>query len=245
MKLAVVSLILALLATASLLAQQDEQFAGANRDYAGGNFKQAAAGYEELVRQGNFNAPLFYNLGNAWFRLHDYGKAILNYERALALEPGHPEAQTNLGIAREEAHALELPATWLDRIRASATPNELTLAACVLFWIGLFILASLVGEKGRRRGRAVLGTLILLAAAGLAVIIALSERGTHGSSFAIVTANEARARLATADTAANVLTLPSGSELQIEQKRGDWAYALLPNGPRGWIPLNQIEAVRL
>ena len=61
-----------------------------------------------------------------------------------------------------------------------------------------------------------------------------------------MTADETRqARLATADTAANVLTLPAGSELMIEQKRGEWAYAFLPNGTRGWVPLNQIDPVRL
>jgi len=51
---------------------------------------------------------LFYDLGNAYFRTGDFGHAILNYERALALERHHPEATANLQIARDEAHALEL-----------------------------------------------------------------------------------------------------------------------------------------
>ena len=237
------ALLLLIAMAGGVVAQQEDRFAVANRDYDSGNFKQAVAGYEELVGAQKWNAPLFYNLGNSYFRLHEYGKAILNYERALALEPNHPEARTNLGIAREEAHALELPPNRVDQITRLATPNEYTIAGIILFWIAAFLFAFSVG--GGRRGRVALGILSLLIAAVLGALAILSERGPDGASLAIVTAGETQARLATADTAANVLTLPAGSELKIEQKRGDWAYAFLPNGTRGWVPLSQIESVRL
>ena len=75
----------------------------ANQEYAAGDFKAAIQGYEELVRSGQDTPNLFYNLGNAYFRQKDFGRAILNYERALALEPHPPEADANLRIARDEA----------------------------------------------------------------------------------------------------------------------------------------------
>ena len=67
-------------------AQSDAEFAKANQEYAQGHFKEAIAGYEALVRAGQWNANLFYDLGNAYFRTRDFGRAILNYERALALD---------------------------------------------------------------------------------------------------------------------------------------------------------------
>src|SRR6266436_6055232 len=91
---------------ASAFAQTD--FGKANQEYAQGHFKEAIAGYETLVRSGSLSANLFYNLGNAYFRTGDFGRAILNYERALALERHHPEAAANLQIARDEARALEI-----------------------------------------------------------------------------------------------------------------------------------------
>src|SRR5947209_17328434 len=102
------------LATASaVLAQPAAQFAKANQEFSAGNFKAAATDYEELVRAGQDSPNLFYNLGNAYFRQKDFGRAILNYERALALDPRHPEAQANVRIARDEARALELtPRQW-------------------------------------------------------------------------------------------------------------------------------------
>ncbi len=78
---------------ASAFGQTD--FGKANQEYAQGHFKEAIAGYETLVRSGPLSANLFYDLGNAYFRTGDFGRAILNYKRALALEPHHPEAAAN------------------------------------------------------------------------------------------------------------------------------------------------------
>src|SRR4029434_9754954 len=79
--------------------RSDTEFTKANQEYAKGNFKEAIASYEALVRADQWNANLFYDLGNAYFRTRDFGRAILNYERALALDRHHPEATANLQIA--------------------------------------------------------------------------------------------------------------------------------------------------
>jgi tetratricopeptide (TPR) repeat protein len=182
-------------------AQPAAQFAKANQEYAAGDFKAAIADYEEVLRSGQDAPNLFYNLGNAYFRQKNFGRAILNYERALALDPRHPEAQANLRIARDEARALEL-----------------ILALSIL---SLSILAIAV-------------------AAGYQL-----ASGKNGDRLAVVIAENAEARLATADTAGRVLTLPAGSEIHILSRRGDWIYAALPNNLRGWMPANSAEQVRM
>src|SRR5262244_1508037 len=88
--------------------QTDTNFAKANQEYAQGHFKEAISGYEALVSAGQWSANLFYDLGNAYFKTNDFGRAILNYERALALGRHHPEATPILQIGRDEARALEL-----------------------------------------------------------------------------------------------------------------------------------------
>src|SRR5262245_52421200 len=72
-------------------AVEDPAFVKANQDYSEGRFQEATDGYQKLIKSGLWGANLFYNLGNAWFRLGDFGEAILNYERAVALDPHHPE----------------------------------------------------------------------------------------------------------------------------------------------------------
>ena len=69
--------------------------------------------------------------------------------------------------------------------------------------------------------------------------------GTRGQGVAVVVADNAEARVATADSAKSVLALPPGSEVVILQERGDWSYAALPNDQRGWISTKAVEKVRL
>src|SRR5206468_6593557 len=68
--------------------------------------------------------------------------------------------------------------------------------------------------------------------------------GKNGRGLAIVTGENVEARLATADNANRVLTLPAGSEIQIVSQRGNWIYAALPSNLHGWMPANSAEKVR-
>jgi tetratricopeptide (TPR) repeat protein len=240
-----VNLIIAFgLATISTLpAQNNAQFAKANQEFAAGNFKAATAEYEELARAGDDSPNLFYNLGNAYFRQKDFGRAILNYDRALTLDPRHAEAQANLRVARDEARALELSPRQWDRWLGLATVNQYAITATIAFWIGAFALASFIFN--RRRAALALSIFGMSICALAAIAVYEFERGKNGFGLAVVTAANVDARLATADTANRVLTLPAGSEIQILSRRGDWIYAALPNNLRGWMSANSAEQVRM
>ncbi len=230
---------------ASTLADSEAPFARANQEFSGGRFKEAIVSYEAIVRSGDWTAALFYNLGNAYFRTRDFGRAILNYERALALEPNHPEVQANLRIARDEARALELLPAWPEQFLRFATLNQYTIGVAVLFWTSAILIAAFVLSRRRRRSVMALSICSLVSAALLFYVIMAVEDGRKGRSVAIVTGVDVQARLATAETAASVLALPAGSEIKVERQRGDWVYATLPNNLRGWIPATGVEFVRL
>ena len=233
------------LSISSLSAQADPDFAKANRDFAQGHFKEAISGYEALIRDGQWTANVFYDLGNAYFRAGDFGRAILNYERALALAQHHPEATANLQIARDEAHALELQPSWPERYLQFATVNQYSVTAAVAFWVAAFCLAALIFTPRRSAASISLLLVMLLVFAGAIFAIWQVERGSKGNALAIVTGKDVQARLATADTANAVLALPPGSEVKILSTRGDWTYVALPNNLRGWIPAKNAERVRL
>jgi tetratricopeptide (TPR) repeat protein len=230
---------------ASVQAAEDSTFATANQAYSDGHFQQAVDGYQSLVNSGRWSANLFYDLGNAWFRLGDFGKAILNYERALALDPRHPEAMANLRIARDEARALELRKDWIERYAAMGTPTHYSIVAAVALWSVLFAVTWLFFSR-RHPAR----QMVFIACA--AVVCAISifalytlENGAQGRALAIVTGIDIEARLATADNASSILALPAGSEITVLSERGEWIYAALPNDQRGWIPAKAVERVRL
>ena len=87
-----------LLALCALTFAQSE-FDAANAAYAEGRYEQAATIYQSLIDE-QPDATLYYNLGNARFKQGELAQAILNYERALRLQPNHKDAQYNLAFAQ-------------------------------------------------------------------------------------------------------------------------------------------------
>jgi tetratricopeptide (TPR) repeat protein len=228
----------------SVRGDQNSAFAKANQDYSEGHFQEAVDGYENLAKSGQRSANLFYDLGNAWFRLGNFGEAILNYERALALDPHHPEAAANLLLARDEARALELKRNGLDRYIGAGTSTQYSIAASIAFWFVLFGTTHLFFLRRRSAALVSLTSFSIIVFAGTTFALYWLETGSNGSSLAIVTGRNIEGRLATADNASSVLALPPGSEIKILNERGDWIYAALPNDLRGWIPAKSVQRVR-
>src|SRR5205807_50501 len=134
MKIAIALFTFVLSVTNASAAPDDAGFEKANSEYAAGNFKEAISDYNTLVQSGELSANLFYNLGNAYYRTADYGRAILNYERALRIDRQHPEAQANLRIARDESRGLELTPSLFDRYLGVAGSRGFIVAAAACFW---------------------------------------------------------------------------------------------------------------
>lgn len=224
-----------------VLADATADFQSANDAYAEGRFDEARMTYEKLVEAGDYSANLFYNLGNAWYRLKDPGEAVLNYRRALALEPGHSRASANLALVQEAAGA-RVPARpgWA-RYYPQLGLNAWTWIAVGAAWIFLFAVAAHFSRLSRsqwRHSAAALGLIALLACVPI-----LLEEMKQESAAVVIRSTTARS----APTAAgnNALALPVGSIVRWRATRGEWAYAETPDARRLWIPAADIRAVRL
>jgi tetratricopeptide (TPR) repeat protein len=247
MRAAILTVLLAICLATTLRAadEADTTFARANADYTAGKYTSAIEGYESLVKNGHWNASVFYDLGNAYFRKNDLGRAILNYERALALDPAQPEARANLQLVRDRARALELRTGWAEQHLDFLTRDQYTWLAAIAFWGAVAIGMGLNFSK--RRPVVWTFTLVLLGAiaAGAAAAAYQLENGSAGRNLAIVVDKDVSARLAATESVGTVLILPPGSEIKILSTRGSWDYAALPNDQLGWIPHGSAERVRL
>ncbi|MEP7078175.1 MAG: tetratricopeptide repeat protein [Chthoniobacterales bacterium] len=222
------------------------EFSKGNAAYAEEHFAEAIQNYERAVSARTWSPALFYNLGNAYFRAGDAGHAILNYRRALVLDPHHPEAEANLRVARDRARALDLRPDALESYAAWASADTYAIIGALAFWMVAFLLVNTF----RRQRRATTVRMSVLTAGVLILVASLSalylfKTGRSGRALGIVTGHEVQARVATAENASSVLPLPPGSEVKVLSRRGDWLYALLPNDSRGWIPSRAVELVRL
>ncbi len=215
-----------------------DDFAQANQAYAAGNFDAAQAGYKRALKEGD-HANVWFNRGNALFRLDRLGEAALAYERALLAQPNHPEAAANLKFVRNKANGKVAEDPWMEK---ALRYIEQPLASWLLIgeaWLGIALIGvALAGYK--RRAALVFG--ILLTVLGAGGIAALQYARGEFEKIA-VTLKGVDARTEPADRAGLAEALGASSRVQIVSDQGDWTYCILPGGGRGWVPSNTIERI--
>jgi tetratricopeptide (TPR) repeat protein len=217
------------------------QFDAANRLYEAQKYADAKQAYDALVKSGPLSANLFYNRGNAEWKLGDGGRAIADYERALELQPSHPEARANLEYARNATGARMATPVWWQQALGALNASAAAILLSVCGWVALFCVAiALLRREGR------MGPVVTLA-------ISLLVGGYAGGCLweanavatrAVVIARTTDAREAPTDVAPMADTLPAGTEVLAPEERGQWTYCTLPSGARAWVPTDALERVR-
>lgn len=224
-------------------------FGDANKAYSTGNFDLAVRGYEEQLAQGTVHEDLYYNLGNAYFRLGRLGPAIYNYERALLLAPGMPDAAYNLEVARaavaekvrDRMAGAEQDPRWIRMVKAF-TISELTLwllGLNLLFFSLLLVLRFL--DSGFRRSvltvlTAFVGLGLLLFATLFAGNIYARERIETG----VILPDQIVMREGQGVQTAERGLLHAGLRVRVLETRGEWMRIRLSNGVEGWIKGEQV-----
>ena len=70
--------------------------------YQNGKFEDAAKSLEGILKQNKESAAVYYNLGNAYYKLNQKGRAVWAYERALRLDPRDSDIRANLDLMKKQ-----------------------------------------------------------------------------------------------------------------------------------------------
>lgn len=81
-------------------AQNEAVFNRATDAYNNGDYQKAIDYYSDILDNGEHSAELYFNLGNAFYKLNEIAPSIYNYEKALLLAPNDEEIQNNLSYAK-------------------------------------------------------------------------------------------------------------------------------------------------
>ena len=221
-------------------------FDHSNQQFKAGDFAGAAAGYEKVLATEGPRAAVYYNLGNSYQSLKQYGPAILAYERARLLTPRDPDLLANLALARKAATAFEEagPHPRLDAALNFLSRNEWSwlVAGAALFLGGLAIVCGAV--KLPRRGRTF--AMISASLAGLAIAAgatALRLRRAE-TSRGIVLSDHATVRLSPFENAEALGTPGPGRIVRLGAKSGAFHYAEVPaTNLHGWLAAKDVAAI--
>jgi len=228
----------------------DDLFAAGNAAYEEERYDDAVAAYQKILGFGVGDPRVLYNLGNAWFRLGRLGPAILNYERALRLDPADREARDNLelsrGLIRDRVGEPELQypiRVVKDTLEAVPAPSIAWLFLAFLWATAAAAGAiPLAGSWIRRRLLAyvvvALGLLALTAGA------ALLYRGRQdAASIAIILEDRVDVRSGPGEENTILFTVHEGTRVDLRNSLERWVQVSLPNGLSGWVPTAALEKV--
>ncbi len=243
-----------LLVLAAAPAQtQSAFFDEGNRLYQAGDFEGALDRYRRILDEGLESGELYYNIGNAHFRLGELAPAILNYERARRLMPGDDDLLANLALARSMTadDITPRPQFWLFRIVdwwVGLLPRAGLIWLVALAWLTTVAGAAIVVLRPAPRFAA--GTRrIALAAAALTLVFGVNlvvrELELGAPDEAVVMAAEAQVQSAPSDDPAlHVFAVHAGTKVVVDRRADDWVEIVLEDGAVGWMRAAQLELVR-
>ncbi|MDP4624431.1 MAG: BatD family protein [Akkermansiaceae bacterium] len=213
--------------------------------------------YQYLIDQQGVETPaLHLNLGNAHFLAGDHGRAVLHYQRALALDPLNADATHNLRYLRTLTID-ELPPTRRQQVVHALTfwHRSPFLLRAILFGLAnaaLWLLLARIllgnnGKKGKRKSITLIKAIAATAALTLILFASLlTDIFRWGNPVdAVVTAREVIARQGDGLIYDNAFSSPlhPGTEFKILQTRNHYHQARLLNGETCWIPVEAVETV--
>lgn len=220
----------------------DDRFARANTAYEEGEYRKAVEGYRRLIADGHYSSDLFYNLGNAWVRLGRPGRALLSYERALLLDPGHAEARLNADFVRSELPEIPGRSGAMQRFFSMWSASSYAILLSVAAWVLVLVLVA--GLLTRFTVfKLALGMLAALSVVfGVMGFLAVRSVEPDARS-AMVVEPSVKARFAPATTSGTVCPVPEGTPVRILNSSDDWHYVELPDKRLGWIESASAEPI--
>jgi len=230
-------------------AESVEMFNDANQLYRDQKFEEARYLYETLAQKYPETSTFYFNLGNTQFRLGKLGETILNYERALMLNPRDQDTRANLNYVESLLeYRIEDERNWYlktgEDILKRVKEKEVLIVVLSLLSLFLLTMAFSVYFRPGAKWGALRKTLLFLVVVALGVY-ALRSVQQNVIRDAVVMVKEAEVRYGPSPNDQIAFRLGEGLKVYVTDKRKSWSRILLTNGETGWVKNAQINEVNL
>ena len=251
-----ITIITTLLFSFTAMAAGDSLVSQGNKAYESKQFDKAVELYERASKDGA-SSQLYYNLGNAYYRLNKREHAILNYERALKIDPANGDARYNLEFVREKSQLVDdnganyfssLLGNWVSH----ASSNTWAVIAFIAFLLTLAgvacyrIVDSIALQK--------LGFFGAIAMALITIIAVICSFYMHNRSTsksqAIIMVNNAQIKKSPHDGDKNAaFKLSNGAKIEIidsisnKGEKNKWYKIMTADEKSGWTQRDKFEII--
>lgn len=219
--------------------------------YRDGRFEDAIRLNEGILQNGYASPEIYYNLGNAYYRLGRIGQAILAYERALKLDPSDEDIIHNLKLANLKTidRIDKLPelffVSWFRTLGSMFSLISVVMGLLVGWIILFFSLALAVVGKWVQflKNAQITVTLSLIIVIFFGAILALQIFEKERGSEAIVISQVVTAKNSPDEQSTDAFVIHEGLKVDVGDSVEGWIKIILPDGKIGWVRSNVIEKI--
>lgn len=233
------------------LCAQESTLKEAEEAYAKEDYTQAIELYESVLKSYGESAMVYYNLGNAYYKAGKVAPAILNYERALLLNPGDSDTRFNLQVARQKTVDKIEPIGEFFLTRWIGTVEDVYSAdgwakwgvASFLLFIGCLVL-FFFSKWIRLKKIGFFAGICFLLISLVANLFADSQQDKllHRAD-AIVFASTVTVKSSPDASGTDLFILHEGTKVTIKSSLGEWSEIQLEDGNVGWMPSKEIQQI--
>ena len=224
-------------------------FSQANELYNKGSYIEAINNYKEIIKNDFHSAELYYNLGNAYYRLDSIASSVYYYEKALQLNPNDREIIDNLELINK---------TLVDEIDPIAIPlieSILNRVSNIFYfetwgYISIFfsflIVALFLSYYFANSSRVKRLTFVLLCISSIFMLVSLinGNKGYNNyinNEYAVIYSYETDLKTEPNYRSETLFMLHEGTKIQVLENYNNWIKIRLVNGQVGYIQLIDVK----
>ena len=227
-----------------------ELFQVGNNHYIADDFIQAISTYEEILARVE-HEDIYYNLGNAYYKVNDIANSILYFEKALKLNPRNKDVLNNLAFSQNmlvdkiEKVPTNQVSVFLNYISQTLNVNQWLALGIILLYLFLitFILYFFSSKSVLKRNYfSAFAILFLLSL--MFILVGLNKFEKQKSYLeAIIFENKIDFRTEPNYRSEILFNLHEGTKVVIIEELNDWALVEIDDGNKGWIELQSIKKI--
>ena len=223
----------------------------ADSAYRASDYAAAIELYESVLAEGFTSADLYYNLGNAYYRTDQMGLAILNYERALRLNPSMSDARDNLALTDSKTvdRITPLPklfiVRWVDFLCTRFTPEIWRVVWIVLLvLVGCSIVLMRLGSRrGLRKTGLAIGLFCLILLVVTTLLLLDSTRRYNAHNQAVILQQAIVVKSSPEIQSTDKMVLHEGTKLIVNDSLANWYKITIADGTTGWCQKESVERI--
>jgi tetratricopeptide (TPR) repeat protein len=234
-----------------LSANPDSLVVVANNHYVNNDFQKAADTYTRIIEMGYLSPELYYNLGNAYFKMNKFAYAILYYERALLLKPNDRDIKHNLELAN--AYTLDridiVPEFFLKRwvntlINLNSSNHWAILSiAFFLLFIALFLIYLLAAKMWVKKTSFYLLVLSFIFSSAFFYFSAQRKKMHLQNNEAVIISPSVTAKSSPTEYGTDLFILHEGTKVEVVDSVSVWREIKISNGNKAWVPASAFEKI--